>query len=170
MTGWFYLAFGFALFFALIGGEEGFKSRRWKRAFQLTLGLALVAIIDLLMTPLLWRPSGREDLRLISLFLWVFLINQWMLWGKPAEKTRIPVLPNPAFIALLGFCLWTIGGEGGNRLDKRFFAGLGMPFASATLEWFLVGLRERVKLSSLPPALEGEPILFWLAMLLFFGF
>ncbi|GEM_PF-2440235 len=170
MTAWFYLTFGFALFFILLGKEEGFKSRPWRRALELSLGLTLVLTIDRLTGYLLWNPSGREDLRLISIFFWVLLINQWTLWEKPKEKTRIEILPGPAFVALLGFSLWTVGKGAELSLGQQFIYGLSMPLGSAVIEWFLTGLRGRAKLSLIPAVLEGEPVLFWLAMLLFFAF
>jgi Na+-translocating ferredoxin:NAD+ oxidoreductase RnfA subunit len=77
---------------------------------------------------------------------------------------------SPFFLALFTFALWTVAGAEDPLSRERFFWGLALPMASGLFEWLLEGLRERLRLLRLPVAVEGAPILFWLAMLLALSF
>lgn len=160
MSEWFYLSLGFALLFFLQRGKRQKRPRQiWKFSLELSGVLILLLTVDTLFSRFLWSPLGRGDLRLLSLFLWALLIDR----GRGG----------PFFWALLAFSLWTLGEEGILPLRERFVGGLGLVWGAKIFETLLEGLRERLKLSNLPPALEGTPILFWLAGILslaFWGF
>ena len=172
MKEWFYLTFGFALFFILLRGEqrEDLKTRV-KFSFLLFLALSVLAVIDQLGNLYLWRPLGRQDFRLGTLFLWAILVDQGIIHrlGQRRDKKRraqkeIPLAVNPTLVALLAFSLWMM--KGGSRL----MLGLTLPLGTALFEWLLEGLRDRLRLANLPRAFEEKPILFWLAMLLVVAF
>lgn len=174
MSQWFYLSFGFALLFTFLGKEDagGLGSREvreiWLNAFRLVVGVGLLTALNSLFTFFVWGPASRNDLGRVSLFLWAFLIDEAMgrlrKEGKGKEKIRIVV--SRSFLALVAFSLWMVEKQSLLPPVGRFLWGLGLPLGAGVFEWLLGGLRERVKLSHLPPPLEGAPILFWLAMLL----
>ena len=69
-------------------------------------------------------------------------------------------------LALFAFSYWTLGSEGVSTSNARFLAGLALPLITGFLEWVLGGLWDRLRLSEVPPRIQGAPILLWLAMLL----
>ena len=164
MTSWLYLALGFALFFLLLRGKRR-ESPTALWAFYLALGIALTLLlaIDTFANASLWLPTGRKDLRLVSIFLWALVIEGAVeripVTRRP--KGEIQLIMSPFFLTLFAFALWT---------QERFFWGLALPVGTAFFEWLLEGLRERLRLLRLPPGLEGAPIIFWLAMLLALSF
>ena len=112
-----------------------------------------------------WGPGGREDWGRISLFLWAVLID-WAVNGvkkKDQGRGGLRWVVSPFSLALFSFSYWTTDG---NFETSRFLGGLLLPLAAGFLEWLLAGLWGRIRLSEVPPRLEGVPILFWLAMLL----
>lgn len=175
MSQWFYLSLSFALFFTFFREEKrssldfGFLRELALDSFYLTGAVASLFLLHSLFTFFLWAPAARKDLGLLSLFLLARLLDEGIgrlgRGRKKSKKTALGV--SPSYLALAGFSLWILetGGGGG-----RFLWGLALPWAAALFQALLGGLRERVRLSNLPPPLEGAPILFWLAMLLALAF
>lgn len=176
MNHWFYLSFGFGLIFTWLRKEEagGFGPQGIREigaeVFRLVAAVGILVPLHTLLTCLIWGPSGRDDLGRVSLLLWAFVIGEGMERpaGKGGGKIRIPV--SRSFLALAGFSLWIVEGPGRFPTVERFLWGLGLPVGMGLAEWLLAGLRERVKLSNIPPLVAGAPILFWLAMLLLLAF
>ena len=174
MNAWFYLSFGFGFLFSWLRKENprGLGSQEireiWLETFCLTAAVGTLVLLHGLLTFLIWGPSGRSDLGMVSLFLGAFLIDEGMgrLARRGRGKERIRIVASRSFLDLVGFSLWMVDEGGGSSPPERFLWGLGLPLGMGLFEWLLAGLRERVKLSHLPPVLEGTPILFWLAMLL----
>ena len=119
----------------------------------LLFALALLLAWDGLTTYFLWKPSGRGDLRLLSLFLIAYLLR------GPQEI--------PSFILLAGPALWVTAGGGALPLEKSLLGGAGLVLGTAAVEGLLKSLQEHLRLSSLPSGMKGETLLFWLASLLF---
>lgn len=178
MISWSYLALGFALLTVLLRGSEREPVRSlWMSWSKLFLALALLLVITLPVHFFLWDRMGRHDLGLIFLFLGAFLIDEKI---HPFGRRRAGKGPARFFMslslpALLAFSLWTLSGasEGpqGFRIQHLVW-GLGLPVGSGFFHWVLKGLEDRLRLSSIPPALEGEALLFWLMSLIslaFFG-
>ena len=178
MNRWLYLSLGFGLLFTWLrkGNSQEFSLQAireiWLEAFGLALAVGILVLVTSLLNFLLWRPSGRDDLGLISLFFWALLIDEGIgrLTGRGEGKEKIRIVAHRSFLALVGFSLWVVEGKEGFLSPTRFLWGLGLPLGMGVFQWLLVGLRERVKLSNLPSVLEGAPILFWLAMLLSLAF
>ena len=178
MIEWFYLSFGFALLFTFLRREDR-RGLRWPgvreigfNACRLVVGVGILTILNSLFTFFLWGPAGRNDFGWISFFLWALILDEGMnhLKKEGREKEEIPMIVSPSFLALVGFSLWIVEKGSFHPSPQRFLWGLGLPLGTAVLEWLLEGLRNRVRLSSIPTALEGAPILFWLAMLLSLAF
>jgi hypothetical protein len=176
VTSWLYLALGFALFFLLLRGKRR-ESPTALWAFYLALGIALTLLlaIDTFANVSLWLPTGRSDLRLVSIFLWALVIEgaAQRIQATRRPKGEIQLIMSPFFLTLFAFALWTVTGVEGLLARERFFWGLALPVGTAFFEWLLEGLRERLRLLRLPPGLEGAggaPIIFWLAMLLALSF
>lgn len=159
-----YLSFGFALFFILLRGEEGEVTPRDLviRSLRLTAGVGILVLVDSQFSRSLWEPLGRSDLRFLSLLFWALVIDEALnrIRGR-REKRTVRLLVPPTSLALFGFALAAIG---------KTKLTLALPLASGLVEWLLLGLKERIRLSNLPRALEGTPILFWLAALLALSF
>ena len=167
----FDLIVAFACFFVLQRGQ-GQKERKRKgtAAFYLRLSAAVgvVAVIQNICHLFVWGPSGRHELAAASLFLWAILVD-WAVNGfKRKERgsgdMRLPV--SRFSLALFAFSSWTLGSEGVSASNLKFLAGLFLPLATGFLEWVLGGLWDRLRLSEVPPRIQGAPILFWLAMIL----
>ncbi len=157
MSEWFYLSLGFAILFVLQRGERPKKPGQiWKFSIGLSGAFILLIALDAVFSRFFWTLLARPDLRLISFLLFAFLIDR----GKGG----------PFFWVLMAFALWTIGKEGSFSVTKSFLAGLGLIGGAGLFEMLLEGLRERLKLSNLPPALEGPTLIFWLASLIFLSF
>ncbi len=173
MTGWLYLAFGYALFLILErGGRPESSSAIWIFVLKLSLGLILLLAIDTFMTVSVWTPSGRSDLRLLSIFLWCLVIEGGIRrLGKDSKtKGELQMIVSPFFLTLLAFSLWTMTGEGTLPWRERFLWGLGLPVATGFFQWLVEGLRGRLRLAPVPEKVNGAPLLFWLAMLLGLAF
>ena len=174
MSQWFYLSFGFGFLFTCLRKEDlgGFGSQGireiWPEAFRLALAVGILVLLHSLLTFLIWAPSGRNDLGRVSLFLWALLIDEGIsrLRREGARTLKIRIGVSRFYLALVAFSLWIVEKEPMSPPIPRLLWGLGLPLGMGLFEWLLAGLRERVKLSNIPSALEGTPILFWLAMLL----
>ena len=118
--------------------------------------LTVLLALDTVLTVFLWNPLGRSDLRFVFVFLAALLLDR----GKAS----------PFFLALLGFSFGTIGKGDLTSPTERFLWGFSLVLGTALFKSLLEGLRERLKLSHLPKAMEGAPLLFWLAGLLFLAF
>lgn len=168
MRGYFYLIFGFALLRLLYGERRGELQRPWagpqgnrrpardtvpRFYLGLLFALALLVAWDGLATYFLWKPTGRGDFRMLSLFLIAYLLT---------GRKEIP-----SFILLSGFALWVAGGEGVLPREKILLGGAGLVAGTAAVEGLLKSLQEHLRLSSLPSGIERETLLFWLASLLF---
>ena len=175
MSEGFYITLGFALIFISAREEhEGNIRESWIFSFKLSLALAILMAIDALSYFFLWNPMGRSDFRIVSLFLWTLLIDEGIrrIGMKKGEETPSRLFISRSFLALLGFSLWMIAEKENSPIAswKRIGRGLGLPLGTGFFEWLLEGLRRRLRLASVPRVLEGAPILFWLAMLLFLAF
>lgn len=178
MNPWFYLSLSFGFLFAFLPKEEPRRvgsrgiQEIGSRLFYLTLALGILVALHSLCAFLIWGPTGREDLATVSLFLWALLIDQGMSrLRKEGKRTlSIPLVKSPSFLALVAFSLWIVENPSTPPSVGRFLGGLGLPLGTGFIEGLLTGLRERVRLSNLPSALEGTPIFFWLAMLLSLAF
>jgi len=168
MREYFYLVFGFALLRLLYGERRGELERPWagparkqkgrsegvlKFYLGVLLALALLVAWDGLTSYFLWKPSGRGDFRTLSLFLIAYLL---------AGRREISF-----FILLAGMALWVTGEQGVLPPEKSLLGGAGLAAGTAALEGLLKSLQEHLRLSSLPPVMKGETLLFWLASLLF---
>lgn len=164
MREWFYLASGFALLSLICRGERRDPGALGVHSFRLWVGMALLLAVDFALNSL-WEPAGHRDFRFLSLFLLALLLDEGTrrIFKGGREGSAIPLVVSPSGAALLAFSLWTI--EGGPAAE-RYLWGLLLPIASGVFEWLLVGLRERARLSNVPQALAGLPLIFWLAMLL----
>lgn len=178
MNQWFYLSLSFGFLFAFLRKEESrcVSSREIQeigsRLFYLTLALGILVALHSLCVFLIWRPIGREDLATVSLLIWALLIDHGMSrLRKEGKRTpAIPIVESLSFLALVAFSLWIVENQSPLPSVERFLWGLGLPLGTGLVEGLLTGLRERVRLSNLPSALEGTPIFFWLAMLLSLAF
>lgn len=173
MINWFYLSFGFALLHLFQKGERQPKGKSILiLSLELSLAVTLLATLDSLSNHFLWKPVGRGDLRLISLFLGAFLVDQMMnrSFKREPEKGVIPLAISESFLALFSFAFWMVGNEHALSFKERFLGACGLPLGMGGFRWLLVGLKEKLRLSDVPKGLEGAPILFWLAMLLFLAF
>ena len=174
MTEWLYLASGFGLLLTLLQKESrpGDSAPLGTFSLQLLAALAVLVMIDTFTTLYLWRPLGRNDLRFISLFLWGVVADEGaMRLGKRGERRGRPELVvNPSLLALLAISFWIVSKEGVFPYRIRILAGFSLVPAAALFEWLLTGLQRRLKLSLVPKALEGLPILFWTAMILSLAF
>jgi len=170
MIGGAYLIFGFALLSALLRSGRRQSGREILEFYaELSLAFTLIIVIDLLFSTVLWNFQERNDYRLVSCFLWVFLFDQIRIrlkrkrTGRIRERFSTPLFIGPFFLALLGFSLWAIERD-------SFQRGLGLIALTGVVEWLLEGLGSRLQLANVPKALEGGPILFWSAMQLFLAF
>lgn len=178
MNQWFSLSLTFGFLFAFLRKEEsryaGSRGIReiGSRLFYLALALGILIALHSLCAFLIWGPIGREDLATVSLFLWALLIDQGMsrLRKEGKRTSPIPLVKSPSFLALAAFSLWIVEKQSTPPSVERLLWGLGLPLGAGVVEGLLTGLRERVRLSNLPSALEGTPIFFWLAMLLSLAF
>ena len=168
MNEWFCLAFGFALL-SILTREESRVSTRVIAAstVKLLAALALLVVIDTASRSFLWNPIRREGLASVTFFLWALLIDEGMsrIGRNKGEKVKIRFFVRRPLVALLGFSSWVL-----SHRDASLLWGLGLPLASGLAEWLLEGLRDRLRLASVPRVLEGGPILLWLSMLLWMAF
>lgn len=170
MIGFFYLAFGFALLALLQRGERRRPAREiFEFSLALSLAFALLLAFDFLFTTYLWGPTGLGDLRLPSLFLWAFLVDQarerWI--RKTKEKGEARLFLSRFFLTSSGFTLWVLEAQKTHPAAGVYLWGWALIPAAALVEWLLDGLRERLRLSWVPRPFEGIPILLILAAILF---
>lgn len=173
MTAWFYGSFGFALLSILQHRERARGSRAiWIFSLKLSWALTLLAAVDFLFNAFFWEPSGRNDLRIISLFLWGLLVDEAMGQGRENRKveTGTTFLVSSFYLALMGFSFWMIEREKMLPLAERLLWGLGLPLMSGLFEWLLQGLRQRLRLAQIPGNLEGTALVFWVAVILSLAF
>lgn len=175
MNEWFYLAFGFALLSTLHGGERRKRPGEiFDFSLELSLAFTLLIALDLIGSSLVWFPLGRSDLRWATLVLWALILDAVRnRRTKKREPGGLPLFVSRFFLVSLGSSLWAISKEAALPLRNCLVGGLALVFVTGVLEWLLEGLRERLKLSQIPEALEGPPILIWLTALLslvFWGF
>lgn len=144
MTNGLYLAFGLALFLSLHQGRKGRrKHSSLEEGTRLLLSLVALAGIDFLSSRFLWNPSGRTELRWVSILLWALLIS-----GGSEER----------FLPLAGISLWVTGLESLLPPAVRLQAGTGIAVLAVVFKAFLEGMEERLRLSDTPKIFEGLPI------------
>ena len=167
----FSLVFAFACLFVLQKGQKRKEGNtRADAAFYLRLSAAvgILTVIQNICHLFVWGPSGRDELASASLFLWAVLLD-WAINGfrrKERGTGEMRLVVSRFSLALFAFSYWTLGSEGVSTSNARFLAGLALPLATGFLEWVLGGLWDRLRLSEVPPRIQGAPILLWLAMLL----
>ena len=174
MTEASYLVFGFALFFVLLRKEgprrlhASVRTLGWNFLF-VALALGLLLLLHGLLQRFLWIPSGRVDLGLVSLFFWALLLDRGgeRFLRREEKEEKIPLVVSPFFLILLSLGL--SAAEKGDILlfPNQFLWVLALPLGAGMVEWLLEGLRGRLRLAHPPSLLEGAPLLFWMAMLLF---
>ena len=170
MSGFFYLAFGFALLSLLQQGERRRSPRKiFEFSLELSLAFILLLALDLLLTTYVWNPTRLGEFRLPSLFLWALLVDQartrWL--RKTKENGEARLFLGRFFLTSVGFTLCALDAEKKLPLPQAYLWSWALIPASTLFEWLLKGLEERLRLSWIPKPFEGIPILFILAAILF---
>ena len=107
--------------------------------------LAAVLGMDWLLNTFLWQPAGRNEFRMVSLLLLVFLL------GEGNE---------PVFVPLAGFSFWMIFHEKTLSFPIWLAAGALFPFATGVFRTLLEGCLKRLQLADVPSVFQGMPMTF----------
>ena len=162
MKEWVYLLFGLPLFALLV--EEKKRAplpARLRFRVDLSLALALLLTLDLAFSVALWDRIEWEGFRKMNFLLWAFL------FGRVREKVRKP--GDEFLLIFLAISLW-VSEQSSLSFWAAFSGGLALVWGGALIEGLLRALRDKVRLAQVPPALEGAPLLLWLAALLCLAF
>ena len=147
----FYLALGLAVFSILGAKKRANKTKAlWLSSLELLLALASVLGMDWLLNTFLWQPAGRNEFRMISVLLLIFLM------GEADEQIFVP---------LAGFSIWMMTHEKTLSLPVWLVAGSAFPFATGILRILLESFSKRLQLADVPSVFQGMPMVFWLASL-----
>lgn len=173
MIEWLYLVLGFSSLFALQKGQtRTAKTGRLAKFYLRLFGAVVVlVVIQNICNIFAWSTSGYQELGTASIFLWAILLD-WAVNGiKKKEKGRgeAALAISRFALALFAFSAWTLEDGAIPASTMRFFLGLSLPLVTGFLEWVLIGLWNRLRLSDVPERVQGNPALFWIAMILALG-